>query len=457
MSIFSVPSNVELPHTTYDDLTDGSSTDGSISLLGDHEFLEERPIGSQSNAPQPIQFWMKCPKPELILTSRPIMRSHATERAVSTMTDSNRLDDNRKLFNDIAQSNVFNILLLILTGCSFAIFAVLYARYITPIYQSGQLKERVRTLEMVNTELSMKLMQCQLKSVEPTQVNEIIDDKQKPTSTSTINNNPIELTNVQSEKIGKIVWTGAGNIPQQTNLSPKKQSKYEHLCDEEIHDELFSDYIRDYCANLRQKNLQQKFKSNYLHKKKSERRSTDTNFILPNLSRKQFEFHEQFIDPNQFDNNNVPKSHYDDDYDFDSEFIIPERKKLSTKQFDNTINIDDVIHRMDEHVNKIMENCKQINGNDENVFDADIMRRAQKKLIKLKKQFKRNLKTAINTNNIENDYHDVGDSGDDDDNDDKRKHKHYERKQQAKKFREKHAQNRTMKMYKKTALKTYDE
>lgn len=456
MSFFSITSTTAL-HSTDNEFIDdnGSSTDGSISLLGDHELMHDEPCASTSL--QPSQFWMQCHQPDLYLTQRStrdqLNVAEVKSEADATIAERDGVVGAMDLFeninNRIAQSYLFNVALLILTGCSFAIFAVLYARYITPIYNAGQLRERIRALELQNNQLSMQLMQCQMPT-EPTPSKsefEIVPESDEyEVKQSELKQN--------AKHDGKVVWTGDGNTPNMKIINKNSQNDKEIESDEN-----------------------QREKSNHFRPKKTIRRTqTKEKSTIPNIPRNNFQFSEQFIDPNKFesDRNDIHKEQpLYDDYDFDNDFILKSQRKSMLRYNENEIiKIEDVLQQMEEHLEKVTQNCylkyKQLK--DDNVLDPEIFQKAQKKLLKLKKHFQRDVKRDRRDKNQRK--HDNNDDDDDEQHhhsdsneNDKRKN---ERKMQingknnnrkeAKRFYDKE-QNKTMKMYdnKKTALKSYDE
>lgn len=482
--------------TTYDDLTDGSSTDGSISLLGDHEFMCEESDGNTSTvsrSPQPSQFWMRCQQPEIVLSSRPIFRPLANEmeRCSSAAMDLNATVTSTELqqrativdqyltnLNEkITQSNLFNVLLLVLTGCSFAIFAILYARYITTPVNISQLKEMIRNLEIENGELSQELRQCQIKETcnsvtlnEQNQCengsNSIQGKCEQPSTTET-------TQQTKSQDNERIVWTGDGLQPQMANIAPKKQFKYEHLCDEVIHDDLFADYIRDYCTEIRYKQNDEKntpienTKPINYHPKKSQRRMAKIDSIttsVPDISTNNFEFNEQYIDPNQFntDLSAISGETFYDDYDYGQHIESAHQHKSKYDKGtpsavnNDMVSIEEILLQMDEHLEQVTQSCylkyKQLK--DDNIFNPAVIQKAQKKLLKLKKKLQKNEKREKQNDddaNIRNENVRKRD---------KQKQKQ-NRKDSNRKVHEKTDtkwnKTATTKDYKKTALKNYDE
>lgn len=473
---------------SYDDLTDGSSTDGSVSLLGDHDIMQEESNSNTSNlsrSPQPSQFWMRCQQPEIVLSSRPVFRPpHEMERRSSASMELVSADNSTDLqqratilnqyltdLNDkITQSYLFNVLLLVLTGCSFAIFAVLYARYITTPVNVSQLKEMIRNLEMENGELSQELSRCQIKTTTatppPSEPNQCKNEsnliqgecEQHPAA---ITVTPEEKTQAKVDD-GPIVWTGDGTLPQMTNLSPKKQFKYEHLCDEVIQDDLFADYIHDYCTEVRQKQRGEdasiaSSKPTYYRSKKSQRRTAIAS-PLPNIPMNNFEFNEQFIDPNQYntDLSSISVEPIYDDYDYGTPNESAERKS----QYDrgngvnyDVVSIEEILLQMDQHLDQMTRSCylkyKQLK--DDDIFNPAVIQKAQKKLLKLKKKLQKSEKR----DRYEGDR--IVRTG----NDRKRDKKQKENQKITRKLHEKSDgkwnKTETTKDYKKTALKSYDE
>lgn len=334
-------------------MTSASSTDGSISLLGDHEFISDNegiqsvpiiPLTTSSivttTSIQPQQFWMRCQQPELTLilrepkiqfyrdadaklseieatsdddcvqmesitktvaTATTSMAAPATNALTvpeSTLTSSDPttelvrattssssapLSSSLKSKSSQDENEIFSFgtITILFTGFVFAFIAILYSWYAAPVENINELKAKLYSLQIENGNLNMKLERCRQMNIPKYEYssphvsdddfgdenfdkydsagdreliadNEIIDDISNESNAIigiSGDGDHIESSNERS----KMVWTGEGNTLKTVNLSTEKHFKYEHLCDEEIHDDLFSEYITDYCKAIKKK------------------------------------------------------------------------------------------------------------------------------------------------------------------------------------------------------------
>lgn len=339
----------------------------------------------------------------------------------------------------IAHTHLFNVLLLILTGCSVAIFAVLYARYInTPVYVS-KLKEIIRNLEVENGELSRELNRCQSKITSDTEMLPEPCQCENKSMQGKCDQNSLRYHQRQHQNDGKTVWSGDDEI--MTNLAPKNQFKYEHMCDEVIHDDLFVDYIRDYCAQVRQKqkNVEQPIPSSdcpHAHSKDSQRTtpSLESNPIpAPDTPTTKFEF----TDPNPV---------YDG-YEYVQHTSSGESGSQYAGNNGNDISrgIEHILLQIDAHTDQRTKSCyikyKQMKS--DNIFDSVMMEKSQKKLSKYMKKMRKNEKRDRNEVCGENER--------------KRDKKSKDMGKTIEKSGRKTNKTTSTKEYRKTALKTYDE
>lgn len=335
--------------------------------MGDHEFLREESHGNTSTLGRSeLPFWMRCKQPEIILAPkaafRPLLeverRSEPESMHLDTANTNSGLRHRASIF-DQCLSNLNEkittsyLLKFLLTGCSFAIFAVIYGLYVNTPINVSQLKEMIRSLEMENGELKRELSRCQIgvTSNIGTQ-NEQNECKDGPNSIQgRCNERPPQFGSINIEKQVQKREDGR-NRNQVTNLSPIKQFTYEHLGDEVIHNDLFRPESKSNDASL----------SEPMRRTASiEAASTSDPGILTN----NYEFNDLIT--------------YDD-YDY----VEHKSQHSNHKDNKNMVSIEEVLLQIDEHLDHMTQSCylkyKQLKG--DNTF------KAQKMLLKLKKKKK---------------------------------------------------------------------
>lgn len=296
---FSIFKKAETAHV-YDELNDGSTTDGSISILGDNEFNQSRhnldadDLSSHTSSPQPMQMWLRCtPIDMTICTKRTLItRQHRAANLIQELTlpPQNIAEDIfnylERLNNYLSNTYLFQVILLFLTATSLATLAVIYSRYIHHKYEIKDLQQKLFNVEIQKYEMESNLQRCEYryrmdvenKMKEPYQsvrnvpetiyeYDDSIDSIKIPTKQINANcetsndltgecliqptklidaNQNDDETNLH-HKNGKKVWTGDGNTIDAT-IKPIDQSKEFHYlneCDDE--NGLFSEYNREFC------------------------------------------------------------------------------------------------------------------------------------------------------------------------------------------------------------------
>lgn len=304
------------------DNVSSSSTDGSISLLGDHEFMSDNdgmqsipviPITSTAISTtvasaiitsQPEQLWMRCQQPELTLILRKTSINFAHDDDKYSEIEATTDDDCGKITsttsnttivaeptstelvlspamepnasNKVYQTFSVNTILLLITGFTLALFAVICSWYAAPVENINELKHKIYRLQLENGNLNYELGQCRLSLSRPQHTYPCMEPMDKYDSAgdrALTADNDSDIDDIHNEnnvvmgisgdgervesshsnEHSKTVWTGEGKTLKTVNLSTEKHFKYEHLCDENIHDDLFSAYITDYCKAIKKK------------------------------------------------------------------------------------------------------------------------------------------------------------------------------------------------------------
>lgn len=255
---------------------------------------------------QPEQFWMRCQQPELTLLLRKssinFNRDDDKYSEIEATTDDDSVQNASTTSNvmtvaeptssdlvlsstttttapnktyDIDQPLSFNTILVLVTGFTVAI-AVFYSWYVAPMESINKLKEKIYQLQVENGNLHLELERCQLSLNRPDPEYACIESLDKYDSAGDraltadndsdvdefhhdntvvmgISGDGEKLENTNKNEHSKTVWTGEGKNILTEILSTEKHFKYEHLCDEDIHDDLFSEYIINYCKAIKKK------------------------------------------------------------------------------------------------------------------------------------------------------------------------------------------------------------
>lgn len=281
---------------TYDD---GSTTDGSISILGDHEFYLQNhkqtdmddadDLSLHTPSPQPSHLWLRCTPVDMTICSKRSLaaRSHEPYRgdrpkAIDELTPTPNIVDDilgylERLNTIMANTYLMHVLLLFITGISVAMLTMVYSRYNACKMDVKDVQKKMFDLQMDMYQLEGKLSRCEYRyetdvmekmaatlskksdqslpavqtdaECDENDVNgECIIQPTKLVKTSHID----DMIDVVTER-AKIVWTGEGNIPLATKMPFEPQKEYDRAA--ECYDEhgLFHEYNREYCANQNQK------------------------------------------------------------------------------------------------------------------------------------------------------------------------------------------------------------
>lgn len=277
----------------YDDLNDGSTTDGSISILGDHEFNQGRiqfdsdNLSTHTTSPQPLQMWMRCtPIDMAICTKRPLearpCNSNQCEQPTSVeelgLRPQNIVDDVLnyldRLNNFMSSIYLLQVFLLFLTAGSVAILAIIYSRYSASKIEIKDLEQKLYSAKMEKYQIEGNLARCEYlyeMELEKT-INSNVEfktdgdnsDKKMSAEHSESNcqsnegNCIIQPTKLSEEHVkeasedsvanfGPTVWFGAGDEVIPTKQPFKSKENYLSECDDDS--SLFSEYNREYCES----------------------------------------------------------------------------------------------------------------------------------------------------------------------------------------------------------------
>lgn len=182
----------------YDDLNDGSTTDGSISIIGDgehnHRRLEEITEGHgfesdelssppstttttttvSASAPQPLQMWMRCtPIDMTICAKRPLQprpyEPNRCQRPTSVaelgLPEQNILVDLltylERLNNFLSSIYLLQVFLLFLTAGSVALLAIIYSRYSACKIEIKDLEQKFYSTKADKYQIEGNLARCE--------------------------------------------------------------------------------------------------------------------------------------------------------------------------------------------------------------------------------------------------------------------------------------------------------
>lgn len=302
----------------YDDFNDGSTTDGSISILGDHEINQDRfeseELSSHTPSPQPLQMWMRCTPVDMTicvkrpLEARPLEPNRCQQATLieeSGLPPQNIVED---ILNYLERLNSFlssiyllQVLLLFLTAGSVALLAIIYARYSACKLEAKDLEQQLYHAKMDKYELRQNLSTCEYlyemrvgKTVD-SDFNPISDngDKTMPTAHSKPSCQTVDLTGecliqptrlsadeIVPLKTSDAVWTGEGEELLSTPKPLKSKDTYISECDDE--NSLFSEYNREYCENQKNRAHDQKYQNEKIYSTHYSYRAIDDKTCNPN-------------------------------------------------------------------------------------------------------------------------------------------------------------------------------
>ncbi|XP_055312735.1 uncharacterized protein LOC129574562 [Sitodiplosis mosellana] len=278
---------------TYDDVNDDSTTDGSISILGDHEINQGRfeadDLSINTPSPQPLQMWMRCsPIDMTICAKRPFeARPRAMNRCQQPtsveelgLPQQNIVEDIlqylERLNNFLSSIYLLQVLLLFLTAGSVAILAIIYSRYSACKLEVKDLEQKLYSAKMDKYQIEGNLARCEYLYEMELGKSTNSNVEFKPERDSIDNNMPavhseancqlngpscdcvIQPTRLSDEYVdeinedapmdyGKTVWTGAGDEVLATKQPFKSKEHFLSECDDA--NSLFSEYNREYCEN----------------------------------------------------------------------------------------------------------------------------------------------------------------------------------------------------------------
>lgn len=307
---------------SYDDLNDGSTTDGSISILGDHEINQDRfeseELSSHPPSPQPLQMWMRCtPVDMTICAKRPLearpLEPNRCQEATSVeelgLPPQNIVEDIlnylERLNSFLASIYLLQVLLLFLTAGSVALLAIVYSRYSACKLEAKDLEQQLYRAKMDKYELRRNLSSCEYlyemrvgKSIaDYDPANENVDKTMpaahsksscqrddlngecviQPTRLSGYAN---KVDEVAPLKTSDSVWTGEGEDLLPTPKPLKSKDTYISECDDE--NSLFSEYNREYCENQKNRARDQKYQNEKIYSTHYSYKAIDDKTCNPN-------------------------------------------------------------------------------------------------------------------------------------------------------------------------------
>lgn len=275
----------------YDDFNDGSTTDGSISILGDHEIRQSPSdaddLSTHTPSPQPLQMWMRCTPIDMAICTKRPLEMHSLDTTQPRVPWSNEIEGPNytdtalrwlERFNSFLSSiYLFQVILLFLTAGGVAILAIIYSRYSACKLEIKDLEQKLYSAKMEKYQIEGNLAHCQYlyeKEVETAtnvefKTETVAHDKKQSADSITISTahthtdcqangdcviEPTRLSDQATDKhanVGKTVWTGAGDDLLATKQPFKSKEIYLSECDDES--SLFSEYNRQYCDNRKNK------------------------------------------------------------------------------------------------------------------------------------------------------------------------------------------------------------
>lgn len=401
-----------------------------VKDIDDHTPMSSLPPSPPTSPPQP--FWMRAHRPELALSllsrdphtdndddlPQPRHHRHQHQQQICAGDTDKRLNEYK---NDLCMNqppNVFNVFLFAVTGFCVIILSIVACQYFGSLSKLNQLKNSIANLQQENVKLLMNVNECQKVNLAYKHAADMQIANQEIASGVPTPNTKDDAAFKQINEInrladisdefeireprGRKVWTGDGFILQSTHLPPKKQYKYDDLCDKQIRDDLFSEYTSEYCEKVR------KSKRPPVHSHAP--RSEDIRSNEPI-------FTEDFIDPNKFNHDissiyrDMEKSAEideliddnsddDDDVDFEVELqaplIIEHNINYNSLVPSGYNSFEDVLLKMDEHMEQISfhtSSCyakyKKLKEHEEQSRKAISKFEKQQKPEKTKKKYKK--------------------------------------------------------------------
>lgn len=225
----------------YDDLNDGSTTDGSISIIGEGERnhcqeeineghgIESDELSTPASAatttaaatsasvPQPLQMWMRCTPIDMsICSKRPLpprpYEPHRCQRPTSVaelgLAEQNIASDLlnylERLNNFLSSIYLLQVVLLFLTAGSVALLAIIYSRYSACKLEIKDLEQKLYSTKADKYQIEGNLARCEY-------LYEMELEKTTATATATVNSDFKPATD------GDIKVTIDAAVPTQTD------------------------------------------------------------------------------------------------------------------------------------------------------------------------------------------------------------------------------------------------
>lgn len=281
---------------SYDDLNDGSTTDGSISMLGDHDINQGRhetdDLSTHTPSPPPLQMWMRCTPIDMsICAKRPLearpRETNRCQQATSVeelgLPPKNIAEDIlqylERLNNFLSSIYLLQVFLLFLTAGSVAILAIIYSRYTACKLEVKDLEQKLYSAKMEKYQIEGNLARCEYlyemelekatnSNVEFKPERDSVDKSMPAVQTEQncqVNDlsgdcviQPTRLSDEYIDEVneivpidyGKTVWSGAGDEVLATK-KPHKKLKEHFLSECDDDSSLFSEYNREYCEKNR--------------------------------------------------------------------------------------------------------------------------------------------------------------------------------------------------------------
>lgn len=275
-------------------MNDGFTTDGSISILGDHEInqghFETDDLSTHTPSSQPLQMWMRCtPIDMTICAKRPLeARPHETNRCQQATSVEELGLPSQNVFEDILHylerlnnflSSIYllQVFLLFLTAGSVTILAIIYSRYSACKLEIKDLEQKLYSAKLDKYQIEGSLATCEYLYEMELEKSTNSNVEFKPERDSIDKNMPaahdqadcqvndptgdcvIQPTRLSADEYvideanekapigsyGKTVWTGAGDEVLATKQPFKSKEHFLSECDDES--SLYSEYNREYC------------------------------------------------------------------------------------------------------------------------------------------------------------------------------------------------------------------
>lgn len=274
----------------YDDLNDGSTTDGSISILGDHEHNQGRfdsdDLSIHTPAPPPLQMWMRCTPIDMTICSKRPLEARPRCQQVTSVAELDSPQQNivdevlkylERLNHFLSSIYMLQVILLFLTAGSVAFLAIIYSRYSACKLEVKDLEQKLYTSKMDKYQIEGNLARCEyLYEMEvekttstefkpaPENVEKTMPAVHGPTNcqTNDLNGECVIQPTRLSENHAKdadiklqTVWTGEGDDLLSTK-KPYVKVNYLPECNDES--SLFSEYNREYCELQKKPSNEQK-------------------------------------------------------------------------------------------------------------------------------------------------------------------------------------------------------